>query len=122
MLVGDAAITGDPTPAVGCGWAFRAAEWLVDSTAPALLDGGDLEAGIAAYRRALGFVAGHDRLGRRDAMARPVNRVQKLVTRGAHRDPELGRRVYLFSMRAIPVAELINPRTLLRAVWAATRP
>jgi 2-polyprenyl-6-methoxyphenol hydroxylase-like FAD-dependent oxidoreductase len=122
VLVGDAAITGDPTPAVGCGWAFRAAEWLVESTAPALLDGGDLQAGIAAYRKALGFIVEHDRLGRQDALAQPMNPVQKLITRGAHRDPELARRVYLFSMRAVPVSELVNLRTLLRAAWAATRP
>jgi 2-polyprenyl-6-methoxyphenol hydroxylase-like FAD-dependent oxidoreductase len=41
-LVGDAAITGDPKHAVGCGWAFRAAEWLVDATVPAVRGGGDL--------------------------------------------------------------------------------
>ncbi|GAA3786395.1 NAD(P)/FAD-dependent oxidoreductase [Sphaerisporangium flaviroseum] len=122
VLVGDAAITGDPTPAVGCGWAFRAAEWLVDSTAPALLDGGDLRTGLAAYRKALDFVVGHDRLGRRDALARPTNPVQRLVTKGVHRDPELARRAYLFSMRAISAGELMNPRTLLRALWAAARP
>ncbi|MEO3856465.1 NAD(P)/FAD-dependent oxidoreductase [Acrocarpospora sp. B8E8] len=122
VLVGDAAITGDPTPAVGCGWAFRAAEWLVESTTPALLDGWDLEAGIAAYRKALGFIVSHDRFSRQDALARPRNPVQKLINKGAHRDPKLARRVYLFAMRAIPASDLINLRTLLRAAWAATRP
>ncbi|WP_431894995.1 NAD(P)/FAD-dependent oxidoreductase [Nonomuraea sp. bgisy101] len=122
VLVGDAAITGDPTPAVGCGWAFRAAEWLVESTAPALLDGGDLEAGVAVYRQALEFIVEHDRIGRRDALARPANPAQKLVTKAAHRDRELARRVYLFSMRAIPAAGLVSARTLLRAVWGAIRP
>ncbi|MFG1945773.1 FAD-dependent oxidoreductase [Nonomuraea sp. NPDC048826] len=121
VLVGDAAITGDPTPAVGCGWAFRAAEWLVESTAPALLDGADLAAAAAAYREALDFIVAHDRLGRQDAMARPANPVQRLVTRAAHRDPDLGRRLYLFSMRALPTTELINPRVLFRALWAAGR-
>jgi hypothetical protein len=48
--------------------------------------------------------------------------VQKLIAKAVHRDPELGRRVYLFSMRATPTSELINPRTLLRALWAVTRP
>jgi flavin-dependent dehydrogenase len=122
VLVGDAAITGDPTPAVGCGWAFRAAEWLVESTAPALRDGSDPAAGVAGYRRALRFIEAHDRLGRQDARALPANPVQRLITKAALRDPELGRRVYLFSMRAIPVNALINPRTLVRALWAVMRP
>ncbi|GIH25054.1 FAD-dependent oxidoreductase [Acrocarpospora phusangensis] len=121
VLVGDAAITGDPTPAVGCGWAFRGAEWLVESTAPALLGGGDLQAGVAAYRKALGFVIDHDRYGRRDALARPSNPVEKLIARAALRDPELARRVYLFAMRSIPAGELINPRTLVRAAWTLAR-
>ncbi|GAA1010449.1 FAD-dependent oxidoreductase [Acrocarpospora pleiomorpha] len=122
VLVGDAAITGDPTPAVGCGWAFRAAEWLVESTAPALLDGRDLNEGITAYRKMLGFIVEHDRFSRQDALARPTNPVQKLINKAAHRDPKLARRVYLFAMRAIPASDLINLRTLLRAAWAATRP
>jgi menaquinone-9 beta-reductase len=121
VLVGDAAITGDPTPAVGCGWAFRAAEWLVESTAPALRDGSDPAAGVVGYRRALRFIEEHDRLGRQDARARPVNRVQRLITKAALRDPELGRRVYLFSMRATPVSALINPGTLVRALRAVMR-
>lgn len=121
VLVGDAAITGDPTPAVGCGWAFRAAEWLVESTAPVLRDGSDPAAGVVGYRRALRFIEEHDRLGRQDARARPANRVQRLITKAALRDPELGRRVYLFSMRATPVSALINPGTLVRALRAVMR-
>ena len=38
-LIGDAAITSDPSQGVGCGWAFQSAEWLADEVAPALLDG-----------------------------------------------------------------------------------
>jgi flavin-dependent dehydrogenase len=52
-LVGDAAITGDPKHAVGCGWAFRAAEWLVDATVPAVRGGGDLSRALTRYRKAL---------------------------------------------------------------------
>ncbi|MGW0803417.1 NAD(P)/FAD-dependent oxidoreductase [Nonomuraea sp. NPDC002799] len=122
VLVGDAAITGDPTPAVGCGWAFRAAEWLVESTAAALRDGSDPAAGLAGYRRALRFIEAHDRIGRQDARARPANPVQRLITKAALRDPELGRRVYLFSMRATPVKALLNPGTVFRALWAVMRP
>ncbi|WP_219463049.1 NAD(P)/FAD-dependent oxidoreductase [Nonomuraea rhizosphaerae] len=122
MLVGDAAITGDPTPAVGCGWAFRAAEWLVTCTAPALRSGTDPDAGSASYRQALRFIEEHDRLGRQDAQGKPMNAVQRLIARAAMRDPEIGRRVYLFSMRATPVKALINPGTLLRALWAVIRP
>ena len=38
-LIGDAALTSDPSQGVGCGWAFQSAEWLADEVAPALLDG-----------------------------------------------------------------------------------
>jgi hypothetical protein len=34
-------------------------------------------------------------------------------------DPEIGRLAYLFGMRAIPVAEFINPATISRALALA---
>jgi 2-polyprenyl-6-methoxyphenol hydroxylase-like FAD-dependent oxidoreductase len=121
MLVGDAAITGDPLPAVGCGWAFRAAEWLVDSTLPALRGAMSMRRAGAAYRRKLGFIRAHDRLARQAALAGPTNPVQRLVLRAATVDPIVARRAYLMSMRAIPVSGLVNPLILARAVRAARR-
>ena len=40
VLIGDAATASDPVPAVGCGWAFRSAAWLVDATAGPLAAAG----------------------------------------------------------------------------------
>jgi 2-polyprenyl-6-methoxyphenol hydroxylase-like FAD-dependent oxidoreductase len=120
-LVGDAAIAGDPLPAVGCGWAFRSAEWLVDATAPALRDGADLARPLARYRRSLRFVEQHDGAARQDARARPANRLERTVRRAAARDPWLARRTYLFAVRAIPVRGLLNPRVLARAVRITAR-
>jgi 2-polyprenyl-6-methoxyphenol hydroxylase-like FAD-dependent oxidoreductase len=48
VLIGDAATTGDPVPAVGCGWAFRSAEWLVQTIASDLSHGSDLSLGQRA--------------------------------------------------------------------------
>jgi menaquinone-9 beta-reductase len=116
FLVGDAAITGDPQPAVGCGWAFRAAEWLVESLTPALRDTVPVRTAEAAYRRKLRFILGHDRLARQAALARPANAMQRAVTRAAAVDPDIGRRAYLFAMRAVPVSGLLNPATIARAI------
>jgi menaquinone-9 beta-reductase len=50
-FVGDAALGTDPLFGVGLSWAFQSAEWLVDRTAPALLQDGDLDAALESYRR-----------------------------------------------------------------------
>jgi hypothetical protein len=121
MLAGDAAIAGDPQPAVGCGWAFRGAEWLVDSTLPALRGAVSMRRAAGAYRRRLRFIRGHDRLARQAALAGPMNPVQRTVLRAATVDPHVARRAYLMSMRAIPVTGLLNPVTLARAALAARR-
>lgn len=164
VLVGDAALTGDPQPAVGCGWAFRAAEWLVAETAammggnpagtassassagprgPAAV-GGPAAAGeraggsalvgssaglggraerraLAAYRRRLRFIVSHDRLARKAALAGPPDAMQRFLFRAAGGDPAVARRLYLLSMRAVPVSDVVNPLFLGRAALAARR-
>jgi 2-polyprenyl-6-methoxyphenol hydroxylase-like FAD-dependent oxidoreductase len=121
VLVGDAAITGDPTPAVGCGWAFRAAEWLVEATAPALRNGGDLDRSLARYRKALRFIERHDAIGRQDARARPMNPLQRAIGIAAAHDRKVARATYLFAMRAVPVSGLLNPGVILRSLLVAWR-
>jgi 2-polyprenyl-6-methoxyphenol hydroxylase-like FAD-dependent oxidoreductase len=123
VLVGDAALAGDPQPAVGCGWAFRAAEWLVLETAPALLDAADRaeRRALAAYRRRLRFIVAHDRLARKGALANPPDAVQRLLFRAAALDPAVARRLYLLSMRAVPVSDVANPWFLGRAALRAVR-
>jgi 2-polyprenyl-6-methoxyphenol hydroxylase-like FAD-dependent oxidoreductase len=115
-LVGDAAIAGDPQPAVGCGWAFRAAEWLVESLGPALRDETPVDAAVAAYRQRMAFIVAHDDVARQAALALPPDPVEAAVLRAAAVDPEIGRLAYLFGMRAIPVAEFLNPTTISRAM------
>jgi flavin-dependent dehydrogenase len=121
FLVGDAALTGDPLPAVGCGWAFRGAEWLVESTVPALRGEATWRAAAAGYRRRLAFVRRHDDVARQGALAKPPNALQAAVLRAASLDPVVGRRAYLFAMRAIPVSGLINPAVVARSLLVAAR-
>jgi 2-polyprenyl-6-methoxyphenol hydroxylase-like FAD-dependent oxidoreductase len=120
-LVGDAATAGDPVPAVGCGWAFRTAEWLADATAPALRDGTSTARAMRRYRKAYRFLRRHDDLGRKDALALPPNRVEQLVARAAVADPDIARRIRLFGMKAAPPSVLMNPAVLLRAWRVAGR-
>ena len=117
-LIGDAATASDPVPAVGCGWAFRSAEWLADATAPALLGEGDLQAALRRYRRAHRVIERYDTLARADARALPPNRVQRLIRTAAATDAEVARRLRLFSMRAGPPTVLLNPKVILRSLRA----
>jgi 2-polyprenyl-6-methoxyphenol hydroxylase-like FAD-dependent oxidoreductase len=121
VLVGDAALTGDPQPAVGCGWAFRAAEWLVGETVPALRGDRREQRALAAYRRRLRFIVAHDRLARKAALAGPPDAVQRFLFRAAGGDPVVARRLYLLSMRAVPVGDVVNPWFLGRAALAVRR-
>jgi menaquinone-9 beta-reductase len=120
-LIGDAATTGDPVPAVGCGWAFRSAEWLADATAPALRGEISLERGLARYRRAHRFIEAHDDLGRKESRALPPGRPERLVTAAMAADPAIGRAIYQLRMRMVPVSAVLNPATLARAAWVTAR-
>jgi menaquinone-9 beta-reductase len=120
-LIGDAATTGDPVPAVGCGWAFRSGEWLADATIPAL--GGDitLRRALRRYRRAHRFIDHHDDLCRLESRVSAPGRAERLVISALPHDQHLARTVYLMRMRALPVSAVQNPMTLMRASWALTR-
>ena len=115
-LIGDAATASDPVPAVGCGWALRSAEWLVDATLPALTGDQPLGRALRLYRRNRRFIDCYDDLGRRDARALPANRIQRAVRAAAVHDPDLARRVGLFSMRAAPPSILVSPSVAIRAL------
>lgn len=120
-LIGDAATAGDPVPAVGCGWAFRSAEWLADATAPALLGQVSLRRGLARYRRAHRFIDRHDDLCRAESRAQPSGRAERLVVAAMAHDPSIRRAVYLMRMRALPVSAVQNPAVLARAAWVTRR-
>jgi len=115
-LIGDAATASDPVPAVGCGWAFRSAAWLADATTEALLNGGDLSRALRSYRRAHRIIEKYDDIGRQDALANPPNALQRVVRAAAVSDPDIARRIALFSMRAAEPSILLNPVVVARAV------
>jgi 2-polyprenyl-6-methoxyphenol hydroxylase-like FAD-dependent oxidoreductase len=115
-LIGDAATASDPVPAVGCGWAFRSASWLVDATAETLADGGNLSRALRSYRRAHRFIEKYDDLGRREALAAPPNAVQRAVRAAAVSDPDTARRLAMFAMRAAHPSVLLNPKVAVRAL------
>ncbi|HYG95343.1 MAG TPA: NAD(P)/FAD-dependent oxidoreductase [Nocardioides sp.] len=120
-LIGDAATTSDPVPAVGCGWAFRSAAWLVENTAADLAAGRDPRRGLRGYRRAHRFIEKYDDLGRQDALAQPPTTLQRRVRAAAAADPEIARRMAMFAMRAEAPSVLLNPRVLVRAALHAAR-
>lgn len=118
VLAGDAAISMDPLPAVGCGWAFRGGEWLADAFAPALLGSASMRRAAARYRRALRFVEGHDKLARQTALAAPPTRLEQLIESAATHDPVIAWRMRAFGSRLIPASGLLRPSTVGRALLA----
>ncbi|MFI8520873.1 NAD(P)/FAD-dependent oxidoreductase [Streptomyces sp. NPDC085481] len=121
-LIGDAATSSDPVPAVGCGWAFRSAAWLADATAEPLAQGGDLHRALRGYRRAHRFIDAYDAVGRREALARPPNSLQRAIRTAAVSDPDVSRRLALFAMRAAPPSVLLNPKVVIRAAVGSRAP
>jgi 2-polyprenyl-6-methoxyphenol hydroxylase-like FAD-dependent oxidoreductase len=120
-LIGDAATTSDPVPAVGCGWAFRSAEWLAESTIPALRGEESLRTGLKRYARSFRFIVGHDRLIRSEARGREANPIQRALRTAARHDEVVASRLGNFAMRAIPVSGLLNPAVIGRALVGARR-
>lgn len=117
-LVGDAAHSADPLMAIGCGWAFQTAEWLVDTTAEALGAGGDLRRALKRYAKVRrSHLAGHQALLKTGAKALQMNPLQTLLTSAAARDRRIAERFHAFAARQIPVRGFINPRTIARAMW-----
>jgi flavin-dependent dehydrogenase len=119
-FVGDAAMASDPLWGVGCGWALQSAEWLVDETALALTDGGDLDAALESYRRAhrrrLGphhFVISDIATGRR------ANPLERALYRGAVSDDDVFHTFEAVGSRRRSPATLFAPRTLWQIARAA---
>jgi menaquinone-9 beta-reductase len=116
-FVGDAAMASDPLWAVGCGWAFRSAAWLVDSTAEALLAGKRLDAALRRYRRKhrselLPFYLQSANF----STARGLLPHEKLLLSSATQDPVTARRFTAFGEGLIGMGELLSPWSLGRAL------
>jgi 2-polyprenyl-6-methoxyphenol hydroxylase-like FAD-dependent oxidoreductase len=121
-FVGDAALATDPLYGVGCGWAFQSAEWLVDETRSALLDGGDLDRALERYagvfRRRLG--AHHMQIADYST-GRLMRLNERMMMRAATEDPVVAAAVEKFVTRRGGIAGLMDPRLAVRAVRVAVR-
>jgi menaquinone-9 beta-reductase len=121
-LVGDAALTSDPTQGVGCGWAFQSAEWLADAVAPALHNGGRLDQALRRYRRRRKALAGHQSTIETEARANPPTALDRLMLKAAVYDSTMAASFDAFSNRTIPVRRFLAPTALARAAWVTARP
>jgi 2-polyprenyl-6-methoxyphenol hydroxylase-like FAD-dependent oxidoreductase len=110
-LVGDAAVTSDPVAGVGCGWAFQAAEWLAEATAPALHASEPLAAGLRRYRQRLRReLHPHDALITGYATGRPMHSIERQIFSSAARDRRLAASFEAMATRST------DPRRLLPAL------
>jgi len=118
-FVGDAALASDPLWGVGCGWAFQSAEWLVDETADALLDGGDLDAALDGYRRLHRRRLGPHHFMIADiASGRPANPVERRLYRAAVEDDDVFHTFEAIGARRRSPATLFTPRSLARLAFS----
>ncbi|MFH8658942.1 hypothetical protein [Streptomyces afghaniensis] len=73
------------------------AAWLTDATAEALAGGGQLRQALRSYRRAHRFIDKYDALGRKEALAKPPDALQRAVRTAAVSDPCIARRLAMFA-------------------------
>jgi 2-polyprenyl-6-methoxyphenol hydroxylase-like FAD-dependent oxidoreductase len=115
-FIGDAAMASDPLWGVGCGFALQSAEWLVEATASALVDGDDPQAALGRYRRRhRSHLRGYDFLCCDYATGRRLNPIERLMFSAAARDAALADRFEAFGTRNIPVHSFLSPRAIARA-------
>jgi 2-polyprenyl-6-methoxyphenol hydroxylase-like FAD-dependent oxidoreductase len=121
-LIGDAAHSADPLMAIGCGWAFQTAAWLVDATADTLRSRGNLSRALRRYGKIRhSNLAGHQTLLRTGAKELSMNPIQRLLMSGAAKNRKLADAFHAFAAREVRVRRFINPRTLARAAVANWR-
>ncbi len=118
-FVGDAAVASDPTMGVGCGWAFQMADWLVDYTASALLDGSGLDGALDRYRRAVQRRIGlHHWLIADLSSGRKLRWNERVAFRAAARDDTVARRIEEVVSRRKSPLWLLGPALNVRALRA----
>ena len=114
-FVGDAALAADPLWGVGCGWAFQSADWLVEQTADALDDGGDLDVALERYKRVhRRRLLPHYLMISDIASGRPVNFIERRLYGVAARDPVVLRAFEEVGSRRRSPARMLHPRVLAR--------
>jgi flavin-dependent dehydrogenase len=121
-FVGDAALVSDPLYGVGCGWAFQTAEWLVDETRSALLDGEDLDRALRRYAGVLRrrLLPHHMQIADYST-GRHMRLNERMMMRAAAEDPVVAAAVEKFATRRGGIAGLMDPRLTVRAVRVAAR-
>ena len=121
-FVGDAALATDPLFGVGCGWAFQSAEWLVDRTHEALLDGGELDRALDRYRQAFWRRLALDHWLISDmSTGRSLRLGERLMFRAATRDPAVAQALEETLARRRSSARLFDPRLTVRVLSALAR-
>jgi len=114
-LIGDAALASDPSVAVGCGWAFQSAEWLVDGTADALAAKDEVlvDAALTQYSK-----THRSRLGPHQAVissfstGRPYNSLEAKLYKGATSDPAISRALELLISRKVTPEQALTPSVM----------
>jgi hypothetical protein len=86
-----------------------------------LRDGTDLGPALRRYRRAHRFIGRYDDIGRRDALAKPPNTLQRTIRSAAVTDPWIARRLAAFGARAEAPPVLLNPAVVARALLSYLR-
>jgi 2-polyprenyl-6-methoxyphenol hydroxylase-like FAD-dependent oxidoreductase len=110
-FVGDAALATDPIVGVGCGWAFQSGEWLVDRTAEALLDGGDLDGALDRYRREFRRRLGLHHFAIADlSSGRKFQPLERLAFRAGAEDPVVARAIEEVATRRRSPLRILDPR------------
>ena len=117
-LVGDAALASDPLWGVGCSWALESAAWLVDHTAEALRQGGDLERALKRYKKKHRvMIRGHHFIISSFSKRPKFNPIEVLFTKAAVKDPVMARNLHAIGARLIKVREFFTVATFARALW-----
>ena len=120
-LIGDAALTSDPSQGVGCGWAFQSAEWLADEVAPALLDGRPVAAALRRYQRRRTVLHRHQAIIEQEAKAEPPTAIDRLMVQAAVADPKTAAHLFTYVNRCITPTRFLTPPALVRAVYVNAR-
>jgi flavin-dependent dehydrogenase len=124
-LVGDAALAVDPMWGTGVSFALRSAEWLVDSTSQALLNGGgpvQVDQALQHYaRKHHAELGGHAFQIADYSTGRGLNPIEKQFFMAAVHDPATARHFAEFEGRNISLTQFLAPTAIARAVWVNLR-
>jgi menaquinone-9 beta-reductase len=121
-FVGDALMSIDPLWGVGCGFAFQAAEWLVNALAPALRRGQPAARALRTYATRVFWQFGGHRFFINDyARRHDFNALERLAFSAAAKDQEFAQLLHAFGARMIGPSRLLSPANILRAVWINLR-